>query len=105
MKSTAAIRTTPPIPVPSDFTLRAEEGEDADALFLESLVAEANRTLDSLRAINLMVEEKQEDTTTVCVAYRESRRPIARIREEEIPDLAERIRSLQKTLLGISGAT
>ncbi|MBF0295379.1 MAG: hypothetical protein HQL96_09340 [Magnetococcales bacterium] len=104
MKSTAAVRTTPPIPVPSDFTLRVEEGVDADALFLASLVAEANRTLDSLQAINLMVEEKQEETS-VCVAYRESRRPIARIREEEIPDLAERIRSLQRMLLGISGAT
>ncbi|WP_157072778.1 hypothetical protein [Candidatus Magnetominusculus xianensis] len=102
MKVSTTINAGRPILSLGDLVGVSVEGEASDTLFLESLVAEANRTLESLHAINLLVEGQQEKTS-VRVAYRETRQEIGRISADDIPDLANRVRQLKGMLLDTAG--
>ncbi|MEO5331955.1 MAG: hypothetical protein H7839_08010 [Magnetococcus sp. YQC-5] len=103
MKSPAIIDVTRSMMSVCDRTRPAPHGEnsidgdEADTLFLESLVAEANRSLDSLNAVQVMLDDQQKETS-VCVAYRDSKLPIGRISGQDIPELASRVKELQGLL-------
>lgn len=73
------------------------DADEADTLFLESLIAEANRSLDSLNAVQVMMDDEQKETS-VYVAYRDSKLPVGRISDENIPELASRVRELRDML-------
>lgn len=74
------------------------EAEETDTLFLESLVNEANRTLDSLKTVDYVMDEEQGEGR-LCVAYRETKRPVSRLSLEEMSDLIIKVRQLQEMLL------
>ncbi|MBF0214084.1 MAG: hypothetical protein HQM00_11080 [Magnetococcales bacterium] len=78
---------------------RREEGE-LDPLFLESLVAEANRLLDGLNAVRCRVVVEGRGQPEIRVDTRESHLPVGGLSGEEIRKLANKVRLVQELLYG-----
>ncbi len=83
-----------------------EEGMDdeSDTLFLDSLVAEANRALASLQTVDLSLSDGLQ-TPSLSVNYKESKRPIGKISCTEIPELADKVMAVKRMVLGGSMVT
>ncbi len=74
--------------------------EEMDPLFLESLVAEANRLLDGLNAVRCRVVVEGRGQPEIRVDTRESHLPVGGLSGEEIRKLANKVRLVQELLYG-----
>ncbi|MBF0427957.1 MAG: hypothetical protein HQL94_03475 [Magnetococcales bacterium] len=99
MKSPTPFKNDPSLVIVCDTVLSETVGDQAETLFLESLVAEANRTLDGLKAVNFLVDGEQ-DSTSIQVSYRDTKRSICTISDDEIIGLASKIKELNALILG-----
>ncbi|MBF0628182.1 MAG: hypothetical protein HQL91_08160 [Magnetococcales bacterium] len=86
----------------SDDTASVEEwGDVTEPLFLEALVAEANRILAVLNAVQCQVVEQDESGACVLrVTGRNGGAPMGVISAEQLQGMANRVRELQDVLRG-----
>ncbi|MBF0165819.1 MAG: hypothetical protein HQL97_13435 [Magnetococcales bacterium] len=77
-----------------------DDGEP-DTLFLESLVAEANRVLAGLNAVHCQVTENPSGDPEIRVSLKESCHPIGTIPEARIHLLATKVQTLRALLGGL----
>ncbi|GAB0055968.1 hypothetical protein SIID45300_00267 [Candidatus Magnetaquicoccaceae bacterium FCR-1] len=77
------------------------DDQELDPLFLESLVAEANRVLAGLNAVRCQVTENRSGDPEIRVSLKESCHPIGTISEERIHLLASKVQALRGLLGGL----
>ncbi|MBF0271228.1 MAG: hypothetical protein HQL98_03995 [Magnetococcales bacterium] len=73
---------------------------EMEPLFLESLVAEANRILDGLNAVRCRVVEEGQGHPSIQVSCRDNRVVIGGISGGEMHRLASKVRKLRELLYG-----
>ncbi|MEO5346177.1 MAG: hypothetical protein H7834_07345 [Magnetococcus sp. YQC-9] len=85
-----------------DECLFLDEPDDQaeETLFLESLVAEANRLLEGLQAVRCRVIENRSGDPEIRVSLKDSRHPLGAISDDRIQLLANKVRAVREGLLG-----